>query len=213
MSCAHHRDYNTLGYPLRADDYYASKLGLFNYCNIFQYVEGYVSMALNGSVAVYVCQRHVTTLHHNTCAETEFKAAEALLNQSCGTTAGYVFIPDWNKEYGRMWKGEYACRRWGDFTYNTSAQSIFHQLEGAVRITDEPKGLRPPKLAEQLLDETLWEPQKLDEADDTGHREDHSFAYGQYAPGWASGWPPKPPVRHLDDKTNSLTGVSEWKDD
>ncbi|KAM4060664.1 hypothetical protein HRG_001790 [Hirsutella rhossiliensis] len=185
VSCIHLREYNTLNYPLPADDYRASKQALFNYCNIFNFIEGHIAMALNGTVAVYVCQRKVTIIHENVCAEAEYKAVEARLNQSCGDASAYGFIGDWNKEYGRNWRGEKVCRRWGKKVYNSPANFNFENLPGNGALTSEPFGDRPEKSKEQFLKETVFEPLKGDDYDD-GVRDNYGSMYGQYADGWAN---------------------------
>lgn len=186
--CIHSRPYGPLNYPLIADDYRASKIALYNYCDAFQFIEGHISMALNGNVMAYVCQRRVTSLGHATCAEAEYKAAEALMNRTCGDSAGYVWMSSWNKEYGRMWKGEKVCRRWGDFHPNRRKDRTFDDPKNRGKIDrSEPKG-DYNKTPEELYMEAAWEPVKPAAEDDDGQRQDYRGKYGQYTEGWEHGW-------------------------
>ncbi|PHH72449.1 hypothetical protein CDD82_5975 [Ophiocordyceps australis] len=187
--CLHYRDYNTLNYPLIQADYYASKQALFNWCNLYPVVEGHVALALDGNVAVYVCQRRMTGLSTNYCSEGEFKAAEARINATCGLSSGYTYIRDWNKEYGRAWRGERTCRRWGQMKglLHTGAVA-FNDGPGKGELTKEPKGLRDARLPQDLLNETLFEQERPEYMSDDGIRKNHRMNYGEFTGGWFKLW-------------------------
>ncbi|UNI24590.1 hypothetical protein JDV02_010324 [Purpureocillium takamizusanense] len=188
--CAHQRDYSTLSYPLPPDDYYASKQELFNWCNAFKWQGHHVGMALGGSVGVYACGRKVTHHTEDFCSEAEFLAAERILNATCGDAAGYVYIPDWNKEYGRMLRGERMCRLWQDGPQqHINAKAVFDDVPGRGALTSEPEGDRPKVSADDLYYKTVFEPLNSkfgNEGED--ERQDYRAHYHQYAPGWKEGW-------------------------
>ena len=209
--CVHLRQYGPLNYPLIADDYRESKRALYNFCNVFKFVEGHVSMALNGNVMAYVCQRRATSLGRNTCAEAEYKAAEALMNKTCGDSAGYVWIKKWNKEYGRMWKGEKPCRRWGEFKPNWRKGPTFDDPKGRGKADrKEPKG-DFKKTPEELYMEAAWEPVENAPEDDDGQRHDFRGQYGQFADGWEHGW--SKPAHKPEDLPSTDQGMPMEKED
>ncbi|PHH65791.1 hypothetical protein CDD81_1518 [Ophiocordyceps australis] len=187
--CLHYRDYNTLNYPLIQADYYASKRALFNWCSLFPIVDGHVALALDGNVAVYVCQRRKTGLSTNYCSEGEFKAAEARINATCGLSSGYTFIRDWNKEYGRAWRGERTCRRWGQMKGLLHVGPVtFNDRPGNGKMTKEPKGLRDPRPPQELLNATLFEQERPEYMSDDGIRRNHRSHYGEFTGGWYHLW-------------------------
>lgn len=96
-------------YTLDQDDYLASKYSLYNWCKMYSFTSDHIELSLKGNVAVYACNRNSGTTGRNYCSEGEFKAAEAIMNQTCGTAAAYTFMHKWAKEYGRTWKGLQIC--------------------------------------------------------------------------------------------------------
>ena len=203
--CLHQRAYSPLNYPLPPQDYYASKQELFNWCNTFGWQGHHVSMALGGSVAVYVCGRKHTHHVNGVCSEAEYLAAEGILNQTCGDAAGYVFIDEWNKEYGRMFRGETICRLWQDGPDQLiPVKTVFDDPDGRGSLTSEPKGDRPDESAKDLYDKTVFEPleSKFGNEGDDDERQDFRGTYSQYSPGWGEGWKTLPPPNE-----------EEWRED
>jgi hypothetical protein len=145
--CHHDSHYPTVYYDMNADDYRASKQSLFNWCDLYGFRSGHVELSLQGSVAVYVCQPKVVMVGPNRCSEGEYLAAEALMNETCGELKpAKVFIKEWNKEYGRSFKGSHVCGRHGDHLILPGAK------EGAIFGKDEYKKKPSRKKMDEILE-------------------------------------------------------------
>ncbi|PHH90021.1 hypothetical protein CDD83_4705 [Cordyceps sp. RAO-2017] len=188
ISCEPDRSYNTLRYPLPKADYEASREALFNWCNIYKMYEGHVSLALNGTVAVYACQRKFNKMGLNICSKAEFLAVEARVDNACGNSSGYGFIYDWGKEYGRTWKGEAVCRRWNQFRYNQPARQLFRHTAGNGGKPNLFEGIRSEfKDPDHMYRKVTFEsPPDVDY--DDGVRDNYGHMYGPYGLFWFYGW-------------------------
>ena len=109
--CVTNAKYSTMmEYGLDPADYYASKQGLYNWCDVYRFENVHIEMALRGTVAVYVCQETFEFDSYNSCSEAEYEWAEIAFNNTCGDGPAWsYFAPPFHKRYGRTWKGERVC--------------------------------------------------------------------------------------------------------
>lgn len=109
--CFHSQLYETFNYELDAEDYRHSKMAFYNWCDVYPLGRFHIEMALKGNVAVYVCTRGQGGSQF--CSEAEYEDAEAHMNKTCGAAPAFTWIKSWNKEYGRSWKGQRICGKYG----------------------------------------------------------------------------------------------------
>lgn len=102
------------GFPkLDADDYYASKVALNNWCSRGNTAfRVYATLARKGTVLVWMCSFGWFG-YESPCSTDELDAAEGVWNATCGhDTGAFVAMKKWAKTYGRSHKdlNKVECR-------------------------------------------------------------------------------------------------------
>ncbi|KAF7537801.1 hypothetical protein G7Z17_g12781 [Cylindrodendrum hubeiense] len=91
--------------PLDADDYWASKVAMNNWCSRGGRTrKGHAVLALKGTVLVWLCS-YGWFSYESPCSVDEFQEAEAVWNKTCGHDVGaFIAMGKWAKTYGRSHK-------------------------------------------------------------------------------------------------------------
>lgn len=101
-------------YILDEHDYVQAVENLDYHCEKFEILSGTFYASVVGKSIAYVCAKDDWADHPNSCNWREWEDAESLLDDKCGKlAAGFVYMKDWAKTYGRARAGMQICENMG----------------------------------------------------------------------------------------------------